>query len=376
MGYASPLPPFRESIRFLALGALLLLPAAAPAQAVHRTDTPRGGTLRVTFEPVITTWEYEFTPQGRTPIGAELPETVFVRQEQRVTPLMLEWGITNRLAVGAKAPLVRVNSRQSYTTDSLGAIDSAGLALDSIITDTTYAYSPLAPTARHLRYFAGDAEVQAKYRLVEGGTYALSATFLVRLATGHQDSPNNLFDIPTGDHQTDIELQAAQELTLFRRLWLNAMVRLVRQRPGTRDQRVGPQSELLRPHASLAKLNWDPGDYFALDVAPMYRFSKFFGVGFTAGYFSKQRDHYSYRSAQDSIDVATNLGTPIAANVLDPGTAEQRWRLGVAMTYVAPEVEGSLSFEQTVTATAEEAGTRVPAASVFRLVMRLSRWPF
>jgi hypothetical protein len=46
------------------------------------------------------------------------------------------------------------------------------------------------------------------------------------------------------------------------------------------------------------------------------------------------------------------------------------------MTYVAPDVEGSLSFEQTVDATAEEAGTRIPAASVFRLVMRLSRWPF
>jgi hypothetical protein len=374
MGYASPLPPFLNRFRLVALSAVLLTPAAAGGQAAPRTDTPRGGTLRVTFEPVITTWDYEFTPQGRLPIGASLPETVFVRQEQRITPLQLEYGITNRIAIGFKAPLVRVNSRQSYTTDSTGAVDSAGMRLDSILTDTTYAYASLSPTPRNLRYFAGDMEVQAKYRFIESETYALSGTFLVRLPTGHQDSPNNLFDIPTGDHQTDLEVQIAQELTLLGRLWLNASVRLAKQRQGTRDERIAPQSELLRPHAALAKLNWDPGDYAAIDIAPLYRFSKFFGAGITVGYFTKQRDHYSYRSAQDSLAVTSHMGgTPLAANILDPGTAEVRWRLGAALTYVGPNVEGSASFEQTVTASA---GERVPAATVFRIVMRLSRWPF
>jgi hypothetical protein len=374
MGYASPLPPFLDGLRLLALSALLLTPAAASGQAVPRTDTPRGGTLRVTFEPVITTWDYEFTPQGRLPIGASLPATVFIRQEQRVTPLQLEYGITNRIAIGFKAPLVRVNSRQSYNVDTAGTPDSAGLALDALLNDTTYAYGSLSTTPRNLHYFAGDMEVQAKYRFIESATYAMSGTFLVRLPTGHQDSPNNLFDIPTGDHQTDIELQVAQELTLFHRLWLNASVRLASQRPGTRDMRIGPQSELLIPHAALAKLNWDPGDYVALDLAPLYRFSKFFGAGFTAGYYTKQSDHYSYRSAQDSIAVTTHMGgTPRAADLLDPGTSVRRWRLGVAMTYVGPDAEGSASFEQTVSASA---GERVPAATVFRIVMRLSRWPF
>ena len=381
MGYASPLPPFLTRSSLVVLCAVLLLPGVpglppgvCRAQAVPRTDTPRGGTLRLTFEPVITTWDYEFTPQGRLPIGASLPATVFVRQEQRVTPLQLEYGITNRIAIGFKAPLVRVNSRQSYNVDTAGTPDSAGLALDTLLNDTTYAYGSLSPTPRNLHYFAGDMEVQAKYRFIESETYAISGTFLVRLPTGHQDSPNNLFDIPTGDHQTDIEIQVAQELTLLRRLWLNASVRLASQRPGTRDMRIGPQSELLVPHAALAKLNWDPGNYAAIDVAPLYRFSKFFGAGLTVGYFTKQRDRYGYRSAQDSLDVTTRMGgTPLAASLLDPGTAEVRWRLGAAMTYVGPDVEGSASFEQTVTASA---GERVPAATLFRIVMRLSRWPF
>jgi hypothetical protein len=39
---------------------------------VPRTDTPRAGKLRLSFEPVITTWEYEFTPEGRTPIATPI----------------------------------------------------------------------------------------------------------------------------------------------------------------------------------------------------------------------------------------------------------------------------------------------------------------
>src|SRR5207245_3368027 len=140
-----------------------------------------------------------------------------------------------------------------YPLDSTGAPapDSAARALDSLLQDTTYAFDPIDNTSRRLRFFAGDVEVQAKYRLLETHSFALSGALVVRLPTGHQDSPRNLFDLSTGDHQTDIELQIAQELTLFDRLWLNGMVRLARQQPGTRARRVGPQSTLLLPHAAL-----------------------------------------------------------------------------------------------------------------------------
>ena len=354
---------------------VVLLPATARAQAVPRTDTPRAGTLRVTFEPLFTTWEREFTDSGRERhVGASLPARVLVREERRVTPLAVDFGVTNRLAVGVYVPLVRVNTHATFPLDSAGqqAPDSAAQALDSLLQDTTYAFDPIVNTNRRLRYFAGDIELQAKYRLLETHSYALSGAVLVRLPTGHEDSPNNLFDISTGDHQTDIEIQVAQELTLFDRLWLNGMLRLGRQQPGTRARRVGPQSTLLLPHASLATLAWDPGDYAAVDVAPMLRLAKHFGVGVTAGYWTQQRDHYRYRSAQDSIAVATRLGAPVSASVLDAGTGVRRTRLGVALTYLGSDVEGSLSFEQTVSA----AGGLVPVATVFRIVMRTSRWPF
>jgi hypothetical protein len=387
---AIPLPLLLAAITFF-------LPRIAQGQAGPRTDTPPAGKLRVTFEPVITTWERVFTDNGHEqPIGAALfGEThpplvctrvngllvcrynftpVFVREERRVTPLALEFGVTNRIAVGVYLPLVRVNTRAGYQLDSLGNPGAAAAAkrLDSILTDTTYAFEPIVGTSRRQRFFAGDIEVNAKYRLLESHNYALSGAVVVRLPTGHQDSPNNLFDLSTGDHQTDIELQVAQQLTLFDRLWLNALVRGGRQQPGTRTRRVGPESVLLIPHAALATLNWDPGDYAAIDVAPMLRLSKVFGVGFTAGYWTQQRDRYTYRSPQDSIDIATRLGAPVSAAVLDAGTALRWTRLGFAMTYAGPDVEGSFSIEQTVSGS----GGLVPVATVFRIVLRTSRLPF
>jgi len=346
---------------------------------------------------VITTWEREFTVYGHEQrIGTSLFSDVrppivcgpaggfvvcrydftpvLVHEERRVSPLALDFGITNRISVGVYVPIVRVNTRAGFQLDTIGGPGNPGAIqrLDSILTDTTYALESIVGTSRRRRFFAGDMEANAKYRILESGNYALSGAVVVRFPTGHQDSPNNLFDMSTGDHQTDIEIQVAQELTLFDRLWLNALVRAGRQQPGTRERRVGPQSVLLIPHAALATLNWDPGDYAAVDVAPMFRFGGAFGVGITAGYWTQQRDRYSYRTAQDSVDVATRLGAPVSASVLDAGTAFRWARLGFAMTYASRDLEGSLSIEQTVTGS----GGRVPVATVYRIVMRTSRWPF
>ena len=152
--------------------------------------------------------------------------------------------------------------------------------------------------------------------------------------------------------------------------------------PSLRDEkrsvliRTLPSATLLVPRAATTRLEWDPGDYVGIDVAPMYRFSRHFAVGPTAAYWVRAHDRYAYRSAQDSIAVATALGTPVAARVLDTGTAERRVRLGVAISYVGPRAEGGVSIEQTVSAKWGAPGAVIPAGSVFRVVMRTSRWPF
>jgi hypothetical protein len=491
------------------------------AQTVPRTDTPRAGALRVTFDPRIETWLARDAPftgdsasawfpsvtrlerdvravTGLSGYGATLGRTVLaIRAQRRVTPIGLEYGVTSRLSLGVTVPLVRVEVREGFrvsppgsnlgllprlAADSVrygaffGHLDAAlaslgdsiaagaygcpggpsclraqalqaqgqelrdalyravygtadtlaqylpledseagrsiaaiiagleraltdtfrvvqfsrdtflfplspasGAVLDSVLTARMSALE-LAPygtsTARRLRYFPGDAEVTAKYRFVVQRNWAAAATLLIRLPTGHQDSPNDAFDVATGDHQTDVELRVTQEATLARRIWLNLALRAGQQRPGLRERRVAPQDSWLVPRAALAKLDWDPGDYLAVDFAPLLRLAQHLAVGATAGYFTKARDHYRFTSSADSVALATALGAPRAASVLDAGTSERRVRLGAALTYLGPDVEGGLSIEQTVSAAGGKGGGAMPVATVFRIVLRTSRLPF
>jgi len=123
------------------------------------------------------------------------------------------------------------------------------------------------------------------------------------------------------------------------------------------------------PFAATTELQWDPGDYAGVDVAPLVRFAPQFAAGVTAAYWTKQRDRYTFRSTQDSLDLAARLGAPTSAAWLDEGTSEQRLRFGVALTYVGPTVEGGFSIEQTVSGR----GGVTPAAAVYRIVLRTSR---
>jgi hypothetical protein len=57
---------------YVPLLALCGAAASLAAQAAPRTDTPRGGTFRVTFAPVIEVWDERFRARRREPLGAPL----------------------------------------------------------------------------------------------------------------------------------------------------------------------------------------------------------------------------------------------------------------------------------------------------------------
>jgi hypothetical protein len=504
-------------MRYSILPLVPLLVAVGPlaAQVVERTDTPRAGALRVTFDPHTMVWEQEYTNSGRRSLGSALTDDsataripslarlqqdvrtltgiagyvtslghslLAVRAERRVMPIGFDFGVTSRLSIGFTIPIVRVNVRQGfrrtpdganvglapneefdslrYTAffthfetaltqlqDSINAgaygcplspectrataalaqgqalrqaLDSAvygsgnhylpiaaseaGRALATLITGlqralvdtfsvTAFADSLLLPsfgtvapddiatllaartsglgltaygaTPRRLRFFTGDVEVNAKYRFLSHESFAAAAQLVVRLPTGHQESPNDPFDIPTGDHQTDVEGRLTAELTLWHRIWLNAAVRSGRQLAGERDRRVGPVDQFL-PATTLARLTWDPGDYVALDFAPLYRFSARFAAGITASYYRQGLDQYGFRSAQDSVVLATQMGGPVDLSVLESGTAVRQSRVGFAVTYAGPRLEGGLSLDRTVSGS----GGPVPVATQLRIVIR------
>jgi hypothetical protein len=155
-------------------------------------------------------------------------------------------------------------------------------------------------------------------------------------------------------------------VTLWRRLWLNLAVRGARQMPGQRGRRIGPVDQLFLPATTLARLRWDPGDYVAVDIAPMFRFSTNFAAGLTAAYYRQSLDHYAFLSPQDSITVATRTGAPVDLTVLEAGTAIRQTRVGFAVTFTGPRLEGGLSVDRTVSGV----GGPVPVATQLRIVLR------
>lgn len=513
--------PLAGAAWHILLAALL---AAAPlrAQAVPRADLPGGGVIRLTFDPRIEWWDEDFVDGSRTRLGAPLtgdsvlagvglPDMsllegnirtagavpgflanlgagrLSVLQQRRVTPLTLEVGILDRLAVGVTVPLVRVYSRQSFALDTTGG----NLGLNPLLTDPTTAgayaaffgefatalanveaslgcpaspqcaaaqdfltdahavadalgratygtgtgggapFLPLAGTAgavavdsnvariqRELqtygdstftaaflfppatepldtnrfataltdgalgfgsrpfgdtppreRFWLGDVELAARFRAVDRAAYAATVGLVWRLPTGHRASADDPLGINAGDGQTDIEGQLVQELTLWKRLWLNLSLRAGIQRPTAGEWRVAPATAFLVRPQTRAALTWDPGDYVAVDFAPLYRFHRWFAAGVTVGVFAKGEDRYAYRTAQDSIDVATRVGVPIPAAVRDAGTAQRATRAGIALSYIGPVLESGFSAEQTVSA----GSGRAPAPWVFRLVLRAKR---
>src|SRR6266581_4056596 len=268
--------------------------------------------------------------------------------------------------------------RQGLNTFGIGGFDTAVALASDTLSGSTFEQILLSPDpngfgyttvpfARNFRYRLGDVELAAKYRLLTGAHYAAAVQALVRLPTGAKDSASDLLRQWVGDHQLDLEGRLMQELSVGP-LWLNVAVRAGMQRPGTRVRRVARWDALLVPAAAAADLRWDPGDYVGLDVAPLVHLAPQFAAGFTAGYFSKARDHYAFQSSQDSVALATRLGVPTPASVLDARTSQRWLRLGFAVTYHAPTVEGGFSIEQTVSG----AGL-VPGATVYRIVLRTTR---
>jgi hypothetical protein len=248
--------------------------------------------------------------------------------------------------------------------------------VDAALTNTQHGWGvqPFRNTPSHLRFWLGDVEIEGRYRAVRGASYNATVGGLLRLPTGHLDSPNDALDLSTGDGQTDFEGQLVQELTLARRLWLNLNVRFGVQFPGERERRLSPPTAFLVAQGALSPVRWNPGDYLAADFAPLYRFNEHFAAGVTAGLLLRGSDRSSFLTAADSMAVASRLGVPTPASVLDDGTAYRRLRVGFAMTYLGPMIEGGLSVEQTLSARGDPGvATPVPATTVFRIVVRMAR---
>lgn len=162
---------------------------------------------------------------------------------------------------------------------------------------------------------AGDVEVSASVRILEGvlqdsaqssprARYRVIGTFLTRLPTGLIDNPDAFLDVGSGDGQTDFEGRILGEFVWGDRLGLRAGGRYGIQQSRTLVRRVEAPEGVPAPLATRQLVQWDPGAYFGVEVAPSFFISPELSVGAEYWAFRKYRDSYTLTGA--SADAPLN----------------------------------------------------------------------
>ncbi|MGE0160629.1 MAG: hypothetical protein AB7T31_14565 [Gemmatimonadales bacterium] len=184
-------------------------------------------------------------------------------------------------------------------------------------------------------WHVGDMEVTATVRLLGGAadtsatgaafTARVLATALVRLPTGWTDEPDIALDIGTGDGQTDFEGRLLAELTAGSHFGLQLGGRYGIQRPRTLVRRVAAPETVLAPASTRRLVEWEPGAYVGVEVAPVWRFTDELNLVAEYRAFRKSRDTYR------TVDSA--LGGPLDTSVLEEESGITLHEVGGSLRY-------------------------------------------
>ncbi len=120
-------------------------------------------------------------------------------------------------------------------------------------------------------------------------TFSLRARFdaLWRFATGTPPQAQHLFDVGTGDGQSDVELRGAIDVGLGSRFWLSLFAGYNMQMEGEVERLVTSRALPIQPGAYTALVKWDPGDVLTLAAAPRFNFTR--NITFSFLYLLTQR---------------------------------------------------------------------------------------
>jgi hypothetical protein len=179
-------------------------------------------------------------------------------------------------------------------------------------------------------WYAGDTEVTATVRLLgsapgtEPAGLDLLATALVRLPTGTVDDPDVLLDIGAGDGQTDFEGRLLARLSAGP-FGLHMGGRYGVQRSRTLIRRVAPPEMILAPPSTRQLVEWEPGAYFGVEIAPVWRFTEELNLVAEYRGFRKNRDAYRL--------VDPSLGGSFDVSVLAQGTGVTLHEIGGSLRY-------------------------------------------
>ena len=226
---------------------------------------------------------------------------------------------------------------------NLGTWDTpvAAAAPISAVQATTYLSDSLQIAALGLveRSHIGDIELGAKVLLLDtfgGGAAArahrkgfgmrVAAGALARLGTGQLERPDDIFDIGTGDAQTDFEGNGAVDLVFGRRFWASVIGRYGAQLVDQRTYRIPDVARnpfVMKYREQI--VSRDLGSYIELEASPRWVYNDYLSLSANYLYRRKGEDKYT---GMFTTEDPTGQPITLDASILGVGTEQKEQRIG------------------------------------------------
>lgn len=188
--------------------------------------------------------------------GAGFGVTVDSHVTTEFTELLLGYGVTDNLTVGAILPYTRTTNRVRLTD----TVPGSSAVLQGLLTGGL-GYDPLGDTTVG---GMADPTLGALWRFHKGEKDSAIAGFGVRFGVAKADDPDNLADVPPGDGSTDLRFRLEYFRDLGRGWDLRLLAEHQVQLPD--EIRARPGNPLTTPAAATETLKRNLGDYQEFDL--------------------------------------------------------------------------------------------------------------
>jgi hypothetical protein len=218
--------------------------------------------------------------------------------------------------VAAQLPISAVQAT-TYLSDSL-QIAPIGLVERSHIGDIELGTKVLL-----FDTFGGNARARAHR---QGVGFRMAVGGLARLGTAQVERPDDIFDIGTGDGQTDLEGNAAVDFVVGRRFWASVVGRYGAQLADEKTFRIPDVAR--NPYVMKYReqiVSRDLGDYIELEASPRYVYNDY--LSFSANWLYRRKGEDKYTGSFTTEDPS---GQPVTldASILGVGTDQTEQRVG------------------------------------------------
>lgn len=287
-------------------------------------------------------------PGGNAKIGDSVVDFTYKYQ---ITEFELDYGVTDRLSLGAKMYYYwaenEVNSHLDVSRANVGKNPLYGTRFDRL-------RSPLIPLrrggvpltdadARNLlsqgvdvngdgvvdipgygfKPFKswsdsgiGDLEAGAKYQFLNQSPWRLALAGGLRFPTGRTDDPDDLADLSFGDGQTDLLFRFYGDYTGINRLLLNTELRYDISLPDSVVLRV-PEATGQPLTANQEEVDRRIGDFFRVEVMGAYSLTPQWSTELKYRYFKKFKDDIS--GSEGSLYAVLEDETDLSAQEVEVG---------------------------------------------------------